>query len=67
MAYANRKTVDHIYCPALNKEVAYKTIYHDDPNNWYSNYYICSNCCENKCPFETCKCKYDNGKLTLRD
>lgn len=68
MAFANRSTIINIYCPAIDKNVDYEIISHHNNNNRYASFNLSYRCCEmSKCPFDICKCKYNDGELTLRD
>ena len=68
MDYANRSTIEHIYCPAIDKTVTYEIIWHYDSSNRYASYELSPRCLEaGKCPLKNCKCRYDNGNLILRD
>ena len=68
MDYANRSTVEHIYCPAINKTIAYEIIWHYDNSNIFASHELSRQCLDiDKCPLKNCECRYDNGNLILRD
>lgn len=65
--YPNRKTVEVIHCPAIDKMIEYVFISHHDTNR-YKNCDISEYCDEvEKCPLKSCRCYYSNGKLNLKD
>lgn len=68
MAYANRSSVITLYCPAVDKKVSHEIISHYNANNRFASHDLSYRCLNmDNCPFQFCMCKYDVGKLTLRD
>lgn len=66
MPYVNRAYPICIYCPAIKKKVMVKEFSHHDDHNPYANKHCGHHCLEENCPLANCKCKYEDGKLTLR-
>ena len=67
MAYVNRSYPINIYCPAIEKYVRVEVFSHHNEINIFASHGCSHQCLENHCPFQPCKCLYDNGKLILRD
>lgn len=68
MAYANRSSIIKLYCPAVEKVVSHEIISHCNVNNRFASHNLSYRCLYiDNCPFQFCRCKHDDGKLTLRD
>lgn len=66
MSYVNRRYSIKIYCPAIEKYVTVEVYSHHNEFNVFASHDCKHECLENHCPFQLCKCLYDDGKLTLR-